>query len=75
MSSADLVVLRAGGCSLLLDASGPLLPRVLHWGADLGAVGAADLDVLRALWTNSLPHSSVDEPLSLTVLPAETEGW
>src|SRR5690349_4266936 len=26
---------RAAGVSLVLDCSGPLLPRVLHWGADL----------------------------------------
>jgi alpha-galactosidase len=30
------VHLRAGGVSLLLDARGPGLPSVLHWGADLG---------------------------------------
>jgi hypothetical protein len=27
---------RAAGVSLALDCSGPRLPRVLHWGADLG---------------------------------------
>jgi alpha-galactosidase len=75
MTSDDLVVLRAGGCSLLLDVSGPLLPRVLHWGADLGDVSPGDVETLRALWTTPLPHSSVDEPMMLTLLPAETEGW
>jgi alpha-galactosidase len=75
MTPADLVVLRAGGCSLLLDVAGPLLPRVLHWGADLGDVSAGDLETLRAVWTTPLPRSSVDEPMALTVVPAETEGW
>ena len=35
--SDGFVHLRAGGVSLLLDARGPGLPTVLHWGADLGA--------------------------------------
>ena len=37
---------RAAGVSLALDCSGPLLPRVLHWGADLGDGPAEQLAAL-----------------------------
>ncbi len=30
----QLIVLSGGGTCLVLDAAGPALPRVLHWGAD-----------------------------------------
>ncbi|MGW4411823.1 alpha-galactosidase [Nonomuraea sp. NPDC004702] len=37
------VILSAAGSALVLDDSGPGLPRVRHYGADLGAVAGADL--------------------------------
>ena len=30
------VLLRAAGVGVLLDVTGPELPRILHWGADPG---------------------------------------
>ena len=38
--SSGIIALRAGGVAVVLDARGPGLPRVLHWGADPGE-GAA----------------------------------
>lgn len=40
---ADTLHLRAGGTSVVLDCTGPLLPRVLFWGADLGELDHAAL--------------------------------
>ena len=34
--SSGIIALRAAGVAVVLDASGPGLPRVLHWGADPG---------------------------------------
>ncbi|WP_277051072.1 hypothetical protein, partial [Ruania albidiflava] len=51
------------------------LPRVLHWGQDLGALSAADLDALvasgpqRAL--TGLPSNGVPAAL----LPSPADGW
>jgi alpha-galactosidase len=75
MTGPSVVCLRAAGSALLLDLSGPLLPRVLHWGRDVGPLGGSDLTALVALWAQPVPRSSLDEPGALTVLPAEAEGW
>ena len=75
MSGPSVVCLRAAGSALVLDVTGPWLPRVLHWGRDVGPLGGSDLAALAAVWTQPVPRSSLDEPGVLTVLPAETEGW
>lgn len=67
--------LRAAGAALILDVTGPLLPRVLHWGADLGALTDDDLATLAAAGVPPVPHSALDEPWPLTLLPSEIDGW
>ncbi len=67
----DLVNLRAAGVAVVLDVSGPLLPRVLHWGGDLGD----DVDALRRTTGVPVPHSTLDTPFPLTLLPSESDGW
>jgi alpha-galactosidase len=67
---SELINLAANGTGLVVEA-GPGLPRVLHWGADLGPV---DDDFVRAA-TPGVPPSSVDTPIRLTLLPSEQEGW
>ena len=66
--------LRAAGAALVLDVEGPPLPRVLHWGADPG-----DLEDARAAWPRpaapGVPHTALDDPWPLTLLPAEADGW
>ncbi|HYY11107.1 MAG TPA: hypothetical protein VE781_09215, partial [Kineosporiaceae bacterium] len=58
-------LLRAGGVGVLVDAAGPALPRVLHWGADPGDLDAAALDRLAADLQPSLALSGFDEPWPL----------
>ena len=74
-----VVQLRAAGTGVLLDVGGPGLPRVLHWGADLGdlagaATGTSDAALLAAS-TLPLPRSALDAPMAFTVLPVESDGW
>jgi alpha-galactosidase len=77
-SSVDvgqLAHLRAGGVSLIVDARGPRLPRVVYWGCDLGAVSD---EVLESLVTTGVPPrvSSVpDEEIVLGVLAEHALGW
>lgn len=72
VSPPRLHTLRAAGTLLALDASGPALPRILHWGADLPDSAVATLPL--AL-TGPVPHSALDAPWHLTVLPTSADGW
>ena len=69
---AHLVVLRSAGTALVVDTSGPDLPRVLHWGADLPDAAVAALPLLAQ---GPVPHSALDRPWPLTVLPTSADGW
>ena len=66
---ADLTHLRTAGVSLVLDLTGPALPRVLHWGADLGDTDQTTLDSL-ALVTVP-PLLAVEAPLQAVPRPQE----
>ncbi|GAA0940510.1 alpha-galactosidase [Virgisporangium aurantiacum] len=73
---SEVVHLRtAGVCSLLLDCTGPALPRVLHWGADLGDLPAAATTAIAAAASPDTIHTALDEPLVLSVLPEQSGGW
>ncbi|MEU6860653.1 alpha-galactosidase [Glycomyces sp. NPDC046736] len=63
--------LRAAGASLVVGPAGPV-PRVLHWGADLGPVEAQDL-LMTAVPARL--NNSPDVPRAFTVWPVERDGW
>ncbi|KOX10392.1 alpha-galactosidase [Micromonospora profundi] len=70
-----ILQLRRARTSLVLDARGPGLPRVVHWGGD---VGDLDDDELRHLVDATVPPvvpSSFDEPPVLSLLPEPSAGW
>jgi alpha-galactosidase len=67
--------LRAGGVSLVLDTAGTRLPRVLHWGPDLGDLGDAELRTLRAVAVPPVTSGTTDEPVPLSLLPEQSAGW
>jgi alpha-galactosidase len=67
--------LRAAGTSLVLDASAPGTPVIVHWGADLGDLAPSDLAAIAAASVPPVGPSSVDVPLRLSLLPALAEGW
>ena len=69
------VLLRAAGTALLLDVAGPLLPRVLHWGADLGDLDEGSRRDLAAALAPALPHSAPDQPSPFTLLPGQPDAW
>ncbi|MBI4943233.1 MAG: alpha-galactosidase [Actinobacteria bacterium] len=71
----DTLLLRAAGAAVLLDTSGPGLPSVLHWGADLGDLDADARARLVAALAPAVPHSALDTPWPLTLLPGEPDGW
>jgi alpha-galactosidase len=67
--------LRAAGTSLVLDASGDGTPVIVHWGADLGDLGPADLAALAVASVPPVGPSSLDVPVRLSLLPALAGGW
>ena len=82
-----LIVLRAAGVALVLDASRregrPGLPEVLHWGADLEGEGGggADPTAYSSRYAGlvglrgPVPHSALDQAWPLTTLPSPADGW
>ncbi|MFG1758552.1 alpha-galactosidase [Micromonospora echinofusca] len=71
----NVVHLRRARTSLVLDARGPGLPRLAHWGADLGPVPAEDLPALLAATVAPVVPSSFDAPTVLSLLPEASAGW
>ncbi|MEH1098849.1 alpha-galactosidase [Micromonospora sp. CPCC 205561] len=67
--------LRRARTSLVLDARGPGLPRVAHWGADLGPVPAGELPALVRATVAPVAHSGFDAPTVLSLLPEAGAGW
>jgi alpha-galactosidase len=65
--------LRASGTALILDCTGRV-PRVLHWGADLGDLHADDLAALSASAWPANPALPPDGTV-YSVMPTEYEGW
>lgn len=74
-SRADTVVaLRAAGAAFVLDIVAPI-PRVLHWGADLGEVDPQTAAALALTAGPAQLNNSPDVPRAFSVLPTEYEGW
>jgi alpha-galactosidase len=78
--TADAVHLRASGVSLVVAVGDRRLPRVVHWGADLGDLDAATLSVLIA--ASAAPHDSAHhhgdgraEHHAVAILPEHSWGW
>ncbi|MFD7656073.1 alpha-galactosidase [Actinosynnema sp. NPDC059797] len=72
---ADVTHLREAGVSLVLDFSGGALPRVRHWGADLGDLSSTEVE---ALLVAQVPHPvgyAVDGSVDVAVLPEQSAGW
>ncbi|RLK22614.1 alpha-galactosidase [Micromonospora sp. M71_S20] len=70
-----IVHLRRARTSLVLDARGPGLPRVAHWGAGLGPVPDGDLPALVDATVAPVVPSSFDAPTVLSLLPEAAAGW
>jgi len=69
------ILLRSAGVALLLDAGGPQLPRVLHWGPDPGDLDDDALGRLVADLQPGVARSAFDEPWPFPLLPGQVDGW
>src|SRR5205085_3999989 len=68
-------LLRSAGVAVLLDTSGPQLPRVLHWSADPGPLEPEALERLVADLLPGQPRSAFGEPVPFPLVPTEVDGW
>lgn len=71
----ELLHLRNGGTSVVLDARHSPLPVIVAWGPDLGDLTP---DELAALGLAALPQrvsGGLDRPAALTLIPQESSGW
>ncbi len=73
-SPQPVIHLRAAGVSFVLDTMAPI-PRVLHWGTDLGALEPADLLALSAASSAANGDQQPDGGLRYTVAPSAADGW
>jgi alpha-galactosidase len=69
-----VLLLRAAGTSLVIDTAGRV-PRVLHWGADLGPLDEAAAAGLRETAGPAVLNNSPDIPRAFSLWPTEFEGW
>jgi alpha-galactosidase len=70
-----LLHLRTAGVSLVIDCRGERLPRVVHWGADLGELTPAQLADLASASVAPSGSGEPDEPTGLPLVPEHATGW
>ena len=75
MSNIEVLQLRAAGVSLVLDCSGPALPSVLHWGADLGELTEKALLELRRGAGAVQDGNGLDDNQAVALVPEYATGW
>jgi len=74
-ASPTCVALTAAGVSLVLDLHDGGLPRVLHWGAALPELTDGDAVALAEAAAAVVAPSSIDDPVSVALLPEHWTGW
>lgn len=70
----ETVQLRSSGVALIVELAEPV-PRVLHWGRDLGPLTDAGLAALRLTADSAVLNGNIDAPRRFTVWPTEADGW
>lgn len=71
----DLIHLRDSGVSLILDLSDARLPRVVHWGGDLGELSTAELEQVRVASDEPRVIGELDDRHGVSLLPEHSWGW
>jgi alpha-galactosidase len=67
--------LRAAAVSVVLDCRGPRLPRIVHWGADLGALNPITLENLVRADVQAVVTNVPDQPINPGILAEHSTGW
>jgi alpha-galactosidase len=73
--SRPWLTLRRDGVMVVFDVSGPHLPRIVHWGADLGDLSAPELSQLPAAEYTTPTAETHNADVPVTVSPTRAQGW
>lgn len=73
--AGPIIHLRSGGTSLVVLADDGRLPRIIHWGEDLGDLSASVVESLVRAGLPAVGDSPVTYPQPVPVLPQLVEGW
>src|SRR5215217_5717889 len=73
--STTTIHLSAADTSVVVDASGPGVPAIVHWGPSLGSVSEQHLSALVASLVPQRVSGGLDVPARLSVIPQEAFGW
>lgn len=69
------VVLRRDGVCVIVDLTQGRPPAIAHWGADLGELGASDVEAVVAGGISARVPGGADDPVRASVLPEPHAGW
>jgi alpha-galactosidase len=73
--TSGFIRLESEGVGVIVDARGPGLPRVLHWGAAVGVIRDADAEALAHALSRQTRPGTLDAAWQLTLSPQEGDGW
>ncbi|PKQ25432.1 MAG: alpha-galactosidase [Actinobacteria bacterium HGW-Actinobacteria-4] len=73
--TSTTVHLRAAGVSLVVDVSQHRLPRIVHWGEDLGDLDEVALSALMIASTEPSVGGELDARYPVAILPEHSWGW
>ena len=71
----DMVHLRAGGTSLVLQTPNAQAPEILYWGRDLGELSAQGAHDLSRASEEPYDGNAPNHPLQVGVIPLSSAGW
>lgn len=69
------VLLRRAGVAVLLATDDDGSTAVVHWGADLGDLDADEQATVAAMTLPPAPHSALDRPVRVGLVPGGARGW
>jgi len=73
--TAPVAHLRRGGTSVVVDLRDARLPRIVHWGPDLGELEEPALLALADAVRPKIGDSAITYPQPVPVVPQLAEGW
>ncbi|MGN6220382.1 MAG: alpha-galactosidase [Microbacterium sp.] len=73
--TSGFVHLEREGVGVVIDARGPGLPCVLHWGTATGPLADGDGIALARTVSRQTPPGTLDAAWQVTLSPQEADGW